>query len=97
MGYDVPRLPAGPLLREGVLRARSTWMQNALRHHRACRAQATHPRRLCVQWLKERYMWDAALLSWRASSWHTDSYHGDTRVHYALTLLQAGPLRVSLM
>ena len=103
MGYVPPPPPpmgppnAGAVLREGVRQIRRSWLQRTVHWNVSCWHQRTHERKLYSQWMP-RYMWEVAVLSWRRASWSVDSYHGDViDIHYALTILQVGPWRVSLM
>lgn len=89
---------AGRMLREGVRHVRRSWLQRIVHLNVICWQQRTHTRKLYSQWMWERYMWRVAVLSWRPASWST---MGGTELrynfHYALTIVQVGPWRVSLM
>lgn len=80
---------AGALLRAGVAAARMSWAQL----FRLRWSQRTHRRRIHSQWMPP-YMAEHALLQWREASWQAGV---DRRSHYALTIVQVGRWRVSLM
>jgi len=94
-----PRDYTAERLRAAVRRVRSSRLRRFIDWNRCCLRARTHKRRLYSQWFsfEERYLWEVAVLSWRRASWSQDSYHGDVHEHYALTILQIGPWRVSLM
>lgn len=94
-----PRDQTADRLREAVRGVRSNWLRRVVDWNTTCWNRRTHDRRIFSQWFsfEERYLWEVAVLSWRCASWSQDTYHGDVREHYALTILQVGPWRVSLM